>query len=101
MVHYICKIKFKIITFLSATQLWRQKIAAVAKDYKNITFAIANEDDYAALLKDFGFDESGEEMNIGILGKDGKKYPMEPMEEYDPDEITSFLDAFQKGKIAF
>ncbi|XP_041365529.1 protein disulfide-isomerase A4-like [Gigantopelta aegis] len=85
--------------YRTATQLWRQKIAAIAKDYKNITFAIANEDDYQLMLKEFGFDDSGEEMNIGILGKDGKKFPMELMEEFDPDEITDFLNAFQKGKI--
>lgn len=58
----------------TATQLWRNKVAAVAKDYKDVKFAIANEDEYiTSLMKEFGLEESGEEFNIGCF-KEMKKY---------------------------
>nr|KAG5714340.1 hypothetical protein BaRGS_018557 [Batillaria attramentaria] len=81
-----------------ATQLWRRKLVEIAKDYKDITFAIADEEHNSQLFKDFGLEESGEEINLGIVA-DGKKYPMEPMEEYDEDHIREFLNQFKKGKL--
>ena len=63
-----------IISLYSATQLWRRKFANIAKDYKDIKFAIANEEDYmVSLMKEFGLDESGEEFNVGCYMK-GRKY---------------------------
>ena len=89
----------KFPSFFSATQLWRKKVADIAKDYKDIKFAIADDDEYmASAMKDFGLDDTGEEFNIGCY-KDGKKYGMEPMEEYDGDEIREFLKKLQKGMI--
>lgn len=46
----------------------------------------------------FGFDDSGEDVNIGILGEKDIKYPMPPMDEFDEDEILEFLDKFMKGE---
>ncbi|KAL8587058.1 hypothetical protein ACOMHN_023448 [Nucella lapillus] len=82
-----------------ATQLWRNKIAEIAKDFKEVHFAIANDEDNQELMKDFGMEESSEEMNIGIMDKK-KKYPMEPMEEYDSDQIREFLTLFREAKLA-
>ncbi|XP_076467812.1 protein disulfide-isomerase A4-like [Babylonia areolata] len=81
-----------------ATQMWRNKIAEIAKDYKGIRFAVANDENNEHLLKDFGLEDSAEEMNIGIIAN-GKKYPMEAMEEFDADHIREFLDQFIKGKL--
>ena len=72
-----------------ATQLWRNKIAAIANDNRQLRFAIADEDKNNQLWKDFGFLESGEEINVGILEEKDRKYPMEPMEEFDSDEIRN------------
>ncbi|XP_050388560.1 protein disulfide-isomerase A4 [Patella vulgata] len=83
-----------------ATQLWRNKIANIAQDYRDITFAVANEEDFDQLIKQFGLEDSPEEINIGIIGKDNKKYKMEPMEEFDSDEIKEFLEKFKKGKLS-
>ena len=49
-------------------------------------------------MKDFGLDDSGEELNIGCF-KDGKKYSMEPMEEYEEDDVRDFLKKLRKGKL--
>ena len=80
--------------------MWRNKIADIAKDkkYKELTFAIADDEKMAEEFKGFGFDESGEEMNIGIYDEKSRKFPMEPMEEFDSDDVREFLDKFLKGK---
>ncbi|XP_046335871.2 protein disulfide-isomerase A4-like [Haliotis rufescens] len=83
-----------------ATQIWRRKMADIAKDYKNeIYFVIANEESNDALIKDFQFEESGEEMNIGIVDGKQKKYPMETFEDFDADDIREFLNNYKKGKV--
>lgn len=81
-----------------ATQLWRTKIARIAAEYREITFAIANEEDYPNLMADFGFDESGEEMHIGIL-TGSKRFSMEPIEEFDSGAIRKFLSDFRGNKL--
>ena len=82
---------------LTATQLWRNRIAEVAKDYRGIRFAVASDESNLDMLKGLGLEESGEEINIGIVA-DGKHYPMGPMEEFDSDEIREFLDLYKRGK---
>ena len=72
-------------------------MAKIAKDFKNISFAIANEEDYKNVIQEFGLEDSPEEINIGCFGLDGKKYPMEPMEEFDSEEIVEFLTKLKKG----
>ncbi|GAB1599379.1 protein disulfide-isomerase A4-like [Argonauta hians] len=99
--HPLCLVFYSVdwsYDYRKATQLWRNKIAKIAQDYKDITFAIANEEEHSALMKDFGFEDSGEDMNIGILTK-GKRYNMEAMDEFDSSHIKSFLDDFTKGKL--
>lgn len=79
--------------------MWRLKIAAIAKKYPDITFAIIDDDANAKLLEEFGLGDSSEDMNFGIWGKDNKKYAMEPMDEFDSDEIEEFLNKYKKGKL--
>lgn len=82
-----------------ATQLWRKKVANVAKDYKDIKFAIANEEDYiGTMMKEVGLDDSSEEFNIGCV-RNSKKYRMEPMDEYEEDDVREFLNKLKKGKL--
>ena len=65
-----------------------------------MTFAIADEEENSDLFLEFGFDESGEEVNVGIIGLKDRKYPMEPMEEFESDEVKKFLKTFMKGLFA-
>lgn len=81
----------------TATQAWRQKFAKIAERYPAMSFAIADEEENSDLLRDFGFDESSEEVNVGIVGFKDRKYPMEPMEEFESDEVETFLKTFMKG----
>ena len=84
-------------TVFPATQFWRKKIAAVANKYPAITFAVADDEANAKMLEGAGLGESGEELNVLLLGADGEKFPMEPMEEYDSDDLKEFLDKYKKG----
>ena len=95
----ICSLILNIylMNVFTATQLWRNRIAEIAKDYKGIRFAVANDESNEDLLKNLGLEESNEEINIGIIA-DGKRYPMEPMEEFDSDQIREFLDLYKRGK---
>ncbi|XP_038077413.1 protein disulfide-isomerase A4-like [Patiria miniata] len=83
-----------------ATEIWRQKILAVAKDkeFKDLTFAIAEEDEFNDQLKQLELDDSGEEINIGLF-TDGKKYKMEPDEDFDSDMLREFIRAWRDDKL--
>lgn len=81
-----------------ATQMWRNKIAEIAKDYKELRFVIANDEASEGVLKLFGLEDSSEEISAGIL--DGSKhYPMEAMEEFDEEHIQDFLNRYKKGQL--
>ncbi|XP_059175392.1 protein disulfide-isomerase A4-like [Physella acuta] len=83
----------------AATQLWRNKIAAVAKKFPDITFAVADDEQNAKEMEELGLGDSGEELNVGLYGADNKKYFMPPFEEYDSDELIEFLNNYKKGKL--
>ncbi|XP_033097687.1 protein disulfide-isomerase A4-like [Anneissia japonica] len=82
-----------------ATEIWRKKILEVAKDYKDLTFAIADEEEFKDQLKELELDDSGEEISIGIWGDNKKKYRMDPEEDFDEEELKEFIDAWKKGKV--
>uniref|UniRef100_A0A8C7P5M2 Protein disulfide-isomerase n=1 Tax=Oncorhynchus mykiss TaxID=8022 RepID=A0A8C7P5M2_ONCMY len=84
--------------YRKATQFWRSKVLEVAKDFPEYTFAIADEEDYSDELKSLGLSDSGEEVNVGILGDGGKKFAMEP-DEFDSEVLRDFIMAFKKGKL--
>ena len=82
-----------------ATQFWRQKVLEVAKDHRDITFAIASESDFEKELKYFGLDDSGEEINVGCFDDKNRKYRMEPDEEFDEDSLREFVENVKNGTI--
>ncbi|KAJ3610539.1 hypothetical protein NHX12_022631 [Muraenolepis orangiensis] len=84
--------------YRKTTQFWRSKVLEVAIDFPEYTFAIADEEDYADELKSLELSDSGEEVNVAILGEDGKKFAMEP-EEFDSEVLRDFVLAFKKGKV--
>jgi len=64
-----------------------------------MTFAIADEEENLELFQQFGFDESSEEVNVGVIGQNERKYPMEPMDEFDADDVETFLRSFMRGNV--
>ncbi|XP_046846984.1 protein disulfide-isomerase A4-like isoform X2 [Xenia sp. Carnegie-2017] len=79
------------------TQYWRSKVVEVANDYRDFTFVIADEEDYADRLKDFGLDDSGEDVNVALFGEKDKKYKME--EEFSEDSLRDFLDSYKNNEL--
>lgn len=81
------------------TQIWREKVLKVAKEFKDVTFAISNEDQFSADLEKAGLADSGEEINVVAYDKDEKRYGMEPTDEFDEEVLTEFVKDFTAGKI--
>ena len=90
---------YKFLTI--ATEIWRQKIIEVAKNKENqdVQFAIAAEDSFKDDLKLLQLDDSGEELNVGLWDADGKRYRMEPEEDFDSEVLQEFLDAWKNSKL--
>ncbi|XP_054991300.1 protein disulfide-isomerase A4 [Sorex araneus] len=84
--------------YRAATQFWRSKVLAVAKDFPEYAFAVADEEDFASEVKDLGLSESGEDVNAAILVEGGRRFAMEPT-DFDEDALREFVTAFQKGKL--
>jgi len=81
------------------TQIWRNKVLNVAynKRESGIIFAVADETENLDLLKRFNLQDSGEEINVGCVGKDKMFYPM-PEDDFDEDVLEDFVDAVIAGK---
>ncbi|KAK3739455.1 hypothetical protein QZH41_017293 [Actinostola sp. cb2023] len=81
------------------TQLWRSKVLEVAKDHRYMTFAIASEEDFADKLKDLGLDETGEEISVGCFDVEGRRYRMDPEEEFSEESFREFVEEFKAGNL--
>ncbi|XP_002732815.1 protein disulfide-isomerase A4-like [Saccoglossus kowalevskii] len=82
-----------------ATQIWRDKIVEVAKDFPSLTFAIANEEDFEKELQELELADSGAEMNAGIFAEDGTKYKMKADDDEFDEEFREFVENFVAGKL--
>jgi hypothetical protein len=82
------------------TQYWRNKIVKIAHDYKDkTTFAIADEEKMVSLLKEFGLEESSEDINVGCFGLNNLKYRMDDDDEFTSESFEEFVNRLDKGKI--
>ena len=78
------------------TQFWRNKVLAVAKEFPDIQFAVANEESFEERLKELGLSESGEDVNVGLYDNAGRRYALVD-EEFSEDTLTEFVEDFLKG----
>jgi len=85
-------------TYRSNTQFWRNKVLNVAKEFPDIQFAVANEENFEGRLKELGLVESGEDVNVGLYDDSGRRYAMVD-EEFSEDSLTEFLEEFRKGNL--
>jgi len=84
--------------YIKATQMVRNKVLKVAAAHRtDLLFAVADDDEFAELMKKFNLHDSGEDVNVGCKGKDGLHYPM-PEDELDEDVLTEFVEDFIAGK---
>ena len=83
----------------TATSYWHSLIASVAKDFKDqeLSFAIANEEDFATDIKVLGMDDWGEDIIVGIFAANNVRYPMK--EELYADSLREFISEFLAGSL--
>jgi hypothetical protein len=82
------------------TQYWRSKILKIAQNYKDqYTFAIADEQKMSSLLKEFGLEESDEDVNVGCYDSQGLKYRMNDDDEFTTESLEEFIRRLSNGKI--
>jgi len=53
----------------------------------HMRFAMADETKMGGELIGFGLEDSGSDFSFGCFGISGEKYPMEEMDEWDPEEV--------------
>jgi len=83
--------------YIKATQIIRNKILNVAKNHRDIVFAVADEDEQSDLVKKFNLQDSGEDVNFACRDKNGLNFPM-PEDEIDEDILEEFISEFKNGK---
>ncbi|XP_039257318.2 protein disulfide-isomerase A4-like [Styela clava] len=81
------------------TQIWREKVLEVANEMKDVTFAIASEDEFNDELQKAGLGDSSEDINVIAFDKEEKRYPMEPTDEFDSEVLSEFVTSFLAGDI--
>ena len=85
--------------YVRDTQFIRKKIVEVAKIYRmsNVKFAVSNEDEYLEELRGLGLADVNEDIKVAAY--DGQlKFRMEPMDEFEPEELKEFIDLLSSGK---
>ena len=95
----LMKHRTNVLLLISATQFWRKKVLEVANNHRDVTFAIASEQDFEPDLKDLGLDESGEEVNVGCFDDKNRKYKMEPEDEFSEETLGEFIEDFKAGNL--
>ncbi len=53
----------------------------------------------SSLLKEFGLDESGEDINVGCYDFNGLKYRMDDDDEFTSETFEEFVSRLDKGKL--
>lgn len=84
--------------YVKDTQFVRKKVLEVAKVFQNSNakFAISNEDEYLEELRSLDLADVSEDIKVAAF--DGQKFRMEPMDEFDPQEVKEFIDLLSSGK---
>ncbi|UYV79620.1 PDIA4 [Cordylochernes scorpioides] len=81
------------------TQIIRGKVVEVAKKYPKITFAIADETEYAEELRSLDLDDSGEDVNAAYFKGPKERYRMEPTDEDLAESLQTFVKDIQSGQL--
>lgn len=94
-----CDAAFVVFFPLSATTYWHNLIASVASSFpgQDISFAIANEDDFLTDIKVLGLEDWGEDISVGIFAPGNVRYPMK--EELYQDSLREFIEEFLNGDL--
>ena len=86
--------------YVKDTQFIRKKVLEVAKEFKgsNLRFAISNEEEFEDEIKALGFEDSGEDVNVGCF-TEKQKFRMKPVEEFETEDLKEFIEDLRTGKV--
>jgi protein disulfide isomerase family A protein 3 len=82
------------------TNYWRNRVLKVAKNQGETRFAIANAEQFAGELEEFGLEAPrGKDASpvVAARGKDGKKYVLKG--KFSVEALQTFVENFLEGKI--
>jgi protein disulfide-isomerase A4 len=86
---------------LVATQFVREKVLGVAKEFvgSNLKFAVCNEDEFEDEIKSLGFEDSGEDVNVGCW-TEKQKFRMNSPSEFETEDLKAFIEELRTGKVS-
>lgn len=82
------------------TNYWRNRVLKVAKGHTKTRFAVANGDQFAGELDEYGLaSPTGKDATpvVAARGADGKKYVMK--EKFSVEALETFVENFEDGKL--
>jgi len=84
---------------VKGTNYWRNRVMKVAKNFPNLNFAVANENDFQHEADEFGLDVVTTDKPLIAIKSAGGKFVM--TEEFDPKGVAfeQFLKDYEAGKI--
>lgn len=84
--------------YVKDTQYIRNKILPVADKYRELIFAIANEEEFDEEIKSLGLEDSGESVNVAAFAG-SLKYPLNPEDDFSTDTLTEFVEDLKEGNL--
>ena len=86
--------------YVKDTQFIRNKVLNIAKLFveSNLRFAIANEAEYEDEIKSLGLEDSGADVNVACF-TDKQKFRMEPVDDFESDDLANFIEDLRTGKV--
>jgi len=82
------------------TNYWRNRVLKVAQNYKDLSFAVSNAQQFAGELEEFGLEAPRDRDAVPVVGardRDGKKYILK--EKFSVDSLEKFVSDLQNGKL--
>lgn len=87
--------------FISDTQYTRNMIVEVAKHFKgsNLKFAISSEEEFEKEIASLGFEDSGNEINLGVY-TEKQKFRGDPEEEFSSEYLAEYIEKLRTGRVS-
>lgn len=82
------------------TNYWRNRVLKVAKNYKDVQFAVSNANQFAGELDEFGLEPPRDRDAVPVVvarAADGLKYKME--DKFSVENLDKFVKDFKAGKL--
>jgi protein disulfide-isomerase A4 len=85
--------------YQKASEIIRSKVVEVAREFPQVTFAVANEEEFAPELQAVKLDESGADVNVVWYDHNRLKYRMEPVDDFDGSDLRKFVHQVMEDQL--